>query len=166
MTFFYSEPSLGKEFIRQLFTQDLVFSNDDRQMLDWVAQGRHPIAIGIGNTLTNDYIDRGLSVRLLDGAALREGTYLTAGGGSVTVLKHAPHPNALKVYLDYLLSQEGQLEWVRSSGFASLRRDVPTDSVAALLVPKEGVQYRELHRENYVKLRAEVQDFVKSVSPR
>jgi iron(III) transport system substrate-binding protein len=166
LTFFYAEPSLGKDFIRQLFTQDIVVSNDDRQMLDWVGQGRHPIAIGVGNTITNEYIERGLPIRLFDATALREGSYLTAGNGSLVVVKNAPHPNALKVYLDWLLSPDGQLAWSRSSGFASLRRDVPSDHVAPLLIPREGVQYRELHRESYVQLREEVQDYIKPILPR
>jgi iron(III) transport system substrate-binding protein len=166
LTFFYAEPSLGKDFIRQFFTQDVVLSNDDRQMLDWVGQGRHPIAIGVGNTITNEYIERGLPLRLFDASALREGSYFTAGNGSLMVVKNAPHPNALKVYLDWLLSPEGQLAWSRSSGFASLRRDVPSDHVAPLLIPRDGVQYRELHREPYVRLREEVQDYVKSILPR
>jgi iron(III) transport system substrate-binding protein len=166
LTFYYVEPSLGKDFIRQLFTQEIPFSNDDRQMLDWVAQGRYPIAIGIGNTLANDYMDRGLPIRMLDTAGLREGTYLTSGAGSLAVVRNAPHPNALKVYLDYLLSVEGQTEWSRAAGLASLRRDVPSDHVPSYFTPKEGVQYVDISKERYVRLRDEVQEYVKSVSGR
>ena len=36
----------------------------------------------------------------------------------------APHPNAAKLWQDWILSQEGQSEWVRLVGMASARADV------------------------------------------
>jgi hypothetical protein len=106
-------------------------------------------------------IGRGLSLKHLDSAALQEVTYMTAGNGSVVAVRDAPHPNALKVYIDYLFSREGQLEWSKAAGFASLRRDVPRDHVLDILVPKEGVDYPDMSTEQYVKLRMELVNFIK-----
>src|SRR5918993_319182 len=64
--------------------------------------------------------------------ALQEGALTTAGNGALSIPKNPPHLNALKVYLDYLLSKEGQTEWSKAIGFASLRQDVPRDHVAHL----------------------------------
>jgi hypothetical protein len=75
------------------------------------------------------------------------------------VPRNPPHPNALKVYIDYLLSKEGQTEWSKAIGFASLRQDVPRDHVIQYLIPKEGVQYLDSHLERYVNLRNEVVAF-------
>jgi iron(III) transport system substrate-binding protein len=41
------------------------------------------------------------------------------------ILKQAPHPNAAKLFLDYLLSQEGQTLYVKAMGWGSARNDVP-----------------------------------------
>jgi iron(III) transport system substrate-binding protein len=41
------------------------------------------------------------------------------------ILKRAPHPNAAKLFLDYLLSQEGQTLYVKAMGWGSARKDVP-----------------------------------------
>ncbi len=165
VTFMYATESLGRDYLRQLFTQDLVIANDDRQIIDWVARGQYPIALGVSDTLANEFIDRGLAVRHMETARMREGGYITAGNGAVSVVRNAPHPNAVALYLDYLLSRDGQLAWSKAAGFASRRRDVPTDHVLELLVPKEGVTYQLNHAEQYVKLRGEILEFLKTVIP-
>ena len=165
-TYFYATESLGKDYIQRFFAQDITIANDDRQILDFVAREQYPIAIGVSNILTNEFIERGLPVKLLDSAALQEGSYITAGNGSFAIVRGAPHPNALRVYLDYLLSRDGQAEWTREIGFATLRQDVAKDKVDPLLVPKPGVQYMENHGERYVKMREEVVTFLNTVLPR
>src|SRR5581483_925184 len=87
MTFFYSTESLGPEFVRQLLAHGVIIAGDDRQILDWVARGQYPIAIGVSNPLTNQYIERGLPVRLLESAQVQEGVYLTAGPATVVIVK-------------------------------------------------------------------------------
>jgi iron(III) transport system substrate-binding protein len=107
----YFTDGLGPDFIRQLVAQDVVFTNDDRQLLDWVARGQYPIAFGPSNVLIAEYLGRGIKIAALDATQLREGTYFTSGNGNVAVVTNPPHPNATKVYLDYFLSREGQQEW-------------------------------------------------------
>jgi iron(III) transport system substrate-binding protein len=166
-TLWYSHDALGKDFIRKFLTQkDLVMPRDDRQMLDFAARGKYPIAIGPSDVLTNEFIARGLPLKHLHPETLKEGTYITAGNGSLVIVRNAPHPNALRVYVDFLLSPEGQLEWSKAARFASLRRDVPTDHVQDILVPKEGMSYPEISSEKYVRLREEIVEFIKTVMPR
>jgi iron(III) transport system substrate-binding protein len=163
-TLWYANPKLGKEFIQKIFTaQELALSRDDRQLLDFVGQGKYPIAIGPSEVLAKEWIGKGLPVRQMNPEALQEGALTTAGNGALSIPKNPPHPNALKVYLDYLLSKEGQTEWSKAIGFASLRQDVPRDHLAKFLIPKEGVQYLESHLERYVNLRTEVSTFVSTI---
>jgi iron(III) transport system substrate-binding protein len=164
-TFMYTTPALGKDYLQQLFKQDIVISSDDQQLVDWVARGQYSIAIGPSDTLVNEFIGKGLPVRNLDSARMKEGAYYTAGNGSLVVVHNAPHPNALKVYLDYLLSRDGQTGWTKSQGFPSLRRDVPTDNVQDLLIPKENVTYQQNSSEQYVKMQPEIAAFLKTVIP-
>jgi iron(III) transport system substrate-binding protein len=166
-TLWYTHESLGKDFIRKLLTQkDMVMPRDDRQMLDFAAHGKYPIAIGPSDVLTNEFISRGLPLKHLHPETLREGTYITAGNGSLVIVRNAPHPNALRVYVDYLLSAEGQLEWSKAVRFASLRRDVPKDHVQEILVPRENMTYRDISMRRYVDLREEIVQFIKSVLSR
>jgi ABC-type Fe3+ transport system substrate-binding protein len=107
-----------------------------------------------------------LPLKHLHPETVKEGTYITAGNGSMVIVRNAPHPNALRVYVDYLLSPEGQLEWSKAAGFASLRRDVPKDHVQDILVPKENMTYRDISMRRYVELREEIIQFIKSVLSR
>jgi iron(III) transport system substrate-binding protein len=168
-TFWYTQEKLGlgKSFIRQFFTtQEILLSNDDRQALDFVARGRHLLAVGSSGVLSFEFKSKGLPIELLSSSALQEGGFVTASNGTVSVVRNAPRLNAVKLYLDYLLSSEAQLAWSKASGLSSLRRDVSRDHIPELLVPKENITYQENHTEKYVLMRKEIVDFINSVLPR
>jgi ABC-type Fe3+ transport system substrate-binding protein len=153
--------------MRKIFAlKDLVMPRDDRQMLDFAARGKYPIAIGPSDVLTNEFIARGLPLKHLNPETLKEGTYITAGNGSLAIPRSAPHPNALRVYVDFFLSPEGQLEWSKAARFASLRRDVSKEHVQDILVPKDGMPYPDISTEKYVRLREEIVEFIKTIMPR
>src|SRR6266850_71449 len=163
VTFWYIKESqgFGKSFMRQLFTtQDVSLSNDERQLLDFVARGRYPIAIGPSGTQAFEMKNKGLPVELFGSAALQEGGVISASNGTVMVPRNAPHANAAKVYLDYLFSRDGQHVWSKATGLTSRRRDVSSDHIPDVLVPKEGVTYLADYKEPFVVLRDEVVDFV------
>lgn len=169
VTFWYIKESqgFGKNFMRQLFTtQEIVMTNDERQLLDFVARGRYPIAIGPSGTQAFEMKKKGLPVELFGSAALEEGGVISASNGTVMVPRNAPHSNSVKVYLDYLFSREGQHAWSKATGLTSRRRDVPSDHIPDVLVPKEGVTYLADYKEPFVVLRDEVVGFVNSVLPR
>jgi len=168
-TFWYTNEKLGlgKSFMKQLLTtQDIFMSNEERQIVDFVARGRYPIAIGPSGTLTFQLKAQGLPVELFGSAGLQEGGFVTASNGTISVVKNTPHPNAVKVYLNYLLSNEGQVVWSKASGLASLRRDVPKDHIPEILLPQEGVSYQETYREKYVLMRREIADFINTALQR
>jgi len=165
-TYWYTNEKrdLGKEFIRKLFTtQDVFVSREEQQMLDFVARGRYMIAIGPSVTLTFQLLSKGLPLALFGSAALQGGGFVTASNGTISVVRNAPHQNAVKVYIDYLLSREGQTAWTKASGLASLRTDVPKDHIPEVLVPDERVNYQETHLEKYVLLRREIVEFLNTV---
>jgi iron(III) transport system substrate-binding protein len=165
-TYWYTneKQGLGKEFIRKLFsTQEIFISREEQQILDFVARGRHAIAIGPSGTLTFQLISRGLPLALFGSGAMQSDGFVTASNGTITVVRNAPHQNAVKVYIDYLLSREGQISWSKASGLSSLRTDVPKDHIPEVLVPDEGVKYQETHLEKYVMMRKEIVDFLNTV---
>jgi len=56
----------------------------------------------------------------------------------VAVFNRAPHPNAAKVYLNWLLSKEAQTTYARATSYISSRLDVPTDHTFDWRVPVPG----------------------------
>lgn len=63
-------------------------------------------------------------------------------------LNKAPHPNAAKVYVNWLLSRRGQMLWQRVmnkvvvEGSDSMRIDIPKDDVLADAKRAPGRSYR------------------------
>jgi iron(III) transport system substrate-binding protein len=165
-TFFYTTPGLGKEYLRQLFATGVVLSKDDRQILDWVARGQYPLAISPSERQAAEMKAKGVPIELLSGNLLEESTYLSISFGAVTVINRPPHPNAVKLYLDWLLSQEGQTASSKASSLASRRLDVPTDHVNPAMVPQPGVQYQENYKEAYIPVREELAQFLAAELPR
>jgi iron(III) transport system substrate-binding protein len=107
-------------------------------------------------------MERGVPIAAVNPEKLRELPYVTAGTGSVAVLNRPPHPNAARVYLNWLLSRDGQTAWSKAVTFASLRQDVPRDHVDPYVIPKPGVPYLEQHREASVNMKDRVDDFIDS----
>lgn len=97
----------GEEYVRKLLTeQDTVVTSDNRQIVEWVVRGKYPIGIGFDSTNLLLFQEKGLGLNIKD---LQEGPVkLSRGFSSTVLLKDAPHPNAAKVYLNWLYSKEGQ----------------------------------------------------------
>ena len=107
---------------------------------------------------------KGVKVEFIDVHSLKEGGYMTAGQGTLSVANRAPHPNATKVYVNWLLSREGQLAYSKASGYVSRRVDVPQGHIRKGLIPKKDRKYIEIYRQQYQgKLKDEMNQFLKSV---
>ena len=78
----------------------------------------------------------------------KEGTYVTAGTGNLTILKEPPHPNATKVFVNWLLGKEGQETFSKAMNHASRRFDVNSGFIKAYgTVPaKEALKVQEYKR--------------------
>jgi iron(III) transport system substrate-binding protein len=137
MRFFYHQKSLGPEFIKRILTEtDIVISTDTRQMGDWLAGGKFALSVfGPISRMDLDIMQiQGLPVSWFAPEHFKEGAYITAGSGGVALINKAPHPNAAKVGLNWLLSREGQIVYQRiftegNDGPDSLRIDIPKDKV-------------------------------------
>ncbi len=141
LRFWYYTRDIGPAFIEQFFSkQNPAFSTDHRQMVDWLADGRYQIAIAVNNSFVAKAKGQGLPVAIAVKAP-REGQHLSYGYGSISLLRRAPHPAAVKVYVNWLLSRAGQQAFQRYTGDNSLRIDIPKDDVEAAIVPKSNGKY-------------------------
>jgi ABC-type Fe3+ transport system substrate-binding protein len=57
---------------------------------------------------------------------LKEGSYATSGAGNLGIVKEPPHPNATRVFVNWLLGKEGQEIYTKAMGQATRRLDVDT----------------------------------------
>jgi len=152
---------LGEEFVRALMSQDVVLTRDTRQLTEWVVRGQYPIAIGIGGTDIFEFTKQGLGLNVQPlGAKTPEAWRLSAAFGAVRLVSNAPDLNAAQVFVNWLLSREGQTAWAQVAGRASRRLDVPR---LEGLSPEPGIDYFDIDREENLALRDRAKQIAQEV---
>lgn len=126
-TFFYLHPELGPNFIRALAKQEPAILRDYTQEIDGIAREKYSILIGVSDIVAEARMKDGLPIAILDPRQIREGSDVSPGAGGLGLFNRAPHQNAAKVYINWLLSKEGQEGFAKVNGYISARLDVPTD---------------------------------------
>src|SRR5262245_50271174 len=110
LLFLYHNPQLGPEYLKKLFSvAGVTLVRDDRQQTDWLAAGKFPLTLTSKATEVEEAKNQGLPVDVLDAHAFkRDGVGLEAGGTMLALVNRAPHPNAAKVLINWVLSREEQ----------------------------------------------------------
>ncbi len=157
MQFFYFNPELGPEFVKKFFGgMDLQFAKNFRQMTDWLAQGRFAICMGCKDSMRAK--NQGLPVEDFDTSSWKEGTSFSSGGGSLSLLNQAPHPNAAKVFINWFLSRKGQLALQKlgdpDDPPNSRRIDIPKDNVPQDARLHPGIKYFDVVKPEYGDMKA------------
>jgi iron(III) transport system substrate-binding protein len=141
---FYHHPELGPSFVRKLFGEmDITLFRDYRQGPDWLAVGKYAICFFCDVDVSKQ---QGLPVDTFGPNAFKEGGGLVQQFGTLTLINGAPHPNAARVFINWLLSRRGQIALQKSlvnseSPPDSLRIDIPKDDVPLHARRIEGVKY-------------------------
>jgi iron(III) transport system substrate-binding protein len=144
--FLYNIPDLGAPFLSRLFTEmDITVSREDRQAMDWLAVGKFPLCIFCGDIEKARV--QGLPVDEFNTYAWKEGSAIYSGSnGTVALMGNAPHPNAARVFINWLLSREGQTSFQKIMNgpdlvMESMRLDIPKDPIPAARRRASGVNY-------------------------
>lgn len=152
MQFYYYSPDLGPEFMRKFFGgMDITYSKNFRQMTDWLSQGKFAICVGCKDSLRAK--NQGLPVDDFDTNGWKEGSSFSAGGGSLSLMNQAPHPNAAKVFVNWFLSRKGQMALQKLGDVddpANSRRiDIPKDGIPPDNRLQPGVKYFDVVKPEY-----------------
>lgn len=131
LRFIYYHPELGPEFITRLFSEmDVTLSRDQRQAIDWVANGRFAFCVFCRSSAATEAKAQGLPVDHIHPAGLKEMPRLRGSASTITFMNRSPRPNAAKVFINWFLSRRGQIVYQESHGDRdSLRIDIPKDKV-------------------------------------
>jgi iron(III) transport system substrate-binding protein len=136
---------LGTEFMRALANQAPVILKDGRQLVEWLAHGKYPVLIaGHGESLTH-FIKEGAPISIVEATDSRT---LGPSSGIISLINKAPHPAAAKLFLNWILTKEGQTILSTTIGLPSRRVDVPTGHLLKATVPKAGESYVEYSEES------------------
>ena len=152
MQFYYYSPEIGPEFMKKFFGgMDVTYAKNFRQMTDWLAQGKFAICMGCKDSARAK--NQGLPVDDFDTNGWKEGSSFSAGGGSISYLNQAPHPNAAKVFLNWFLSPKGQIALQKlgdpDDAANSRRIDIPKDDIPPDNRLQPGVKYFDVVKPEY-----------------
>jgi len=160
-TFFYLHPELGADFIRALAKQDLIMLRDYTTQADELGHGRYPVLIGTADFVVERRIRQQVPIAVVNPRQLKEGSDVSPANGAAALYQNAPHPNAAKVYINWLLSKDGQSYFAKNMGYISARRDVSTDHTFPWRVPQPGAI--KTYDEHAMMMKKKVRVLVREV---
>lgn len=129
---------LGWDYFKELVKQEPVIITDTRLGVEWLARGKQAIAWAARSESMIEFQRAGAPVKYIK---MNEGAYGTDAGQGFVKLKDSPHRTASIVFINWLLTREGQTIFSESRGFESNRIDVAKDHVDPIRVRSPGVQY-------------------------
>lgn len=114
----------GEEYLKRFVDQKLALSRDQRVLAEILAKGKVGMVVGLTYYSYAPFIKAGLPVAPFP--TPKEGVYVSGGSGHLVALKNAPHPNAMRVFVNWFLSREGQEVYTRAMHQGTRRLDVDT----------------------------------------
>jgi len=154
--FFYYHQELGPAFIRKLFGEmEVTLFRDFRQGPDWLATGKYAICFFCDVDVLKQ---QGLPVDTFGPRVFKEGGGLVQQFGTVALVNRAPHPNAAKVFINWLLSRSGQIALQKRTAHAespadSLRTDIPKNEVPFEQRRLPDIKYLDTGRPEWMDMK-------------
>jgi iron(III) transport system substrate-binding protein len=145
----YKNKSLGPDFMQKLYgDMEVTIARDQRQLVDWLATGKAALCIACDDADLGTAKENRLPVETI-AQTLREGDYVAAGQGAISMLTPAPHPHAAQMFLNWFLSREGQTIYQEQSvksgqrNANSRRMDIAKEMIHPEYRLKEGTEILE-----------------------
>ncbi len=135
---------IGWDIWREMAKQEPVILRDEKLMVTWLAMGKYPLII---SPKPEPMADAKAAGAPIDEISVPDAQY--SSGDTISLMKNAPHPNAAKVYINWLLSQEGQTVYHTAQSTWSARKDVVLNSTPAKK-PVPGVKYFDSNNEEFL----------------
>jgi len=154
--------TFGDDIIRRFWKdQEVVLSRDIRQMTEFMVRGRYAMGIGaVRDVILPEFLAEGLGRNLkhleLDGIE-----HVSGGSDLAYIFNRPPHPNAAKLFVNWILTKEAQDLWSRHASINSRRVDLPPANPEAVATP--GKKYIKIDSEELVDEVQKTQDIAKAV---
>ncbi len=110
------------DYLRSLAGQDIVVTRDYRLQVEQVSRGKYALALWARAENTIEFLDLRAPIATVK---LTEPGVVTPGASGVSIAKIPAHPNGATVFLNWLLSRDGQALYSKTLNQPSFRADVP-----------------------------------------
>jgi iron(III) transport system substrate-binding protein len=141
--------TFGPDFVKRLYQdQKPTISRDGRQSAQFLAQGSFPILVGPEPTYIEQFKEQGYPLEyVFPGDAP---TIVSGGYGLLSLVNKAPHPNAAKLYINWLASRDPQQKFAQALRAVSLRTDETYEGLPDWLFMHKGVKYLDTYDWKFV----------------
>lgn len=150
---------VGWDYVRNLSKQ-VTITADSRLLVEWVAQGKYPIGLAPQTAVVTEFIRAGAPLKVFVPV---EGVHLTASSGSIALINKAPHPNAAKLFTNWILTKEGQTIYSQAFGQPSARMDVTTEGIDTDTIPDPARKYFLGDFEDFIMTEPENMRMARSI---
>lgn len=108
-----------EDYIKALGQQQLRFFTTITQEMTALSRGEHMASVRGSDAQASAFVQEKAPIKAI---GLNEGTLVTVR--AISAIDGAPHPNATKLFMNWLLGPEGQAVYTKSLGMAPVRKDV------------------------------------------
>jgi iron(III) transport system substrate-binding protein len=132
----------GEDFIKKLYIeQQPQILRDRRQITDGIMRGSYAIALGAEDDDMEKLAKEGMTLHPVYTLTDLPGS-TSAGVGQLALMSNAPHPNAARLFINWMASKEGMELFSRTRGGGPTRTDIDASKwMPAENIPKPGVEY-------------------------
>lgn len=115
--------------------QETVIERDNRIQVETVARGKYSLGLAPNPDNMSNFMSLGAP---LDVVIFKQGVRVTSAAGAFAVPVKQAHPNAAKLFANWLLTKEGQTIFSKGFGNPSLRTDVSTEGFNPIFLAQPG----------------------------
>jgi iron(III) transport system substrate-binding protein len=135
----------GDDFVRKLFVdQKPLISRERRQLTDEVLRGIHPITFGAEDGEIERLREEGMPVKAI--FSLEDMPGAVSGGNMVALMDQPPHPNAARIFVNWMASKEAGEIYGRALKMVPARTDIDAASfMPPEVIPQPGVNYFDVY---------------------
>ena len=155
----------GEEFVKKLYIDQKPFLTDQtRSLTDGLARGTYFIAFNLGSDDVLSLQEEGFPLVNIYSLPDARGT-ISAGSGTMALLNKAPHPNAARLFVNWMASKEGLEVYARARGTPTTRNDIDELSFVFLEeIPHSDLRYFDNADWNYhVTKRSKIRQYIRTL---
>ncbi|MBI2934937.1 MAG: extracellular solute-binding protein [Chloroflexi bacterium] len=147
------------DVFKKLAAHDVQITRDQRLLLESVARGKYAIGLGQSMALFAEFERAKAPIRIHN---FKEPRFISGGPGNLAVFNNNPHPNATKLYVNWILSKEGSTVWAQAFQYPVARQDVPKEGLNPDTLPRADDIFPDQEQMNLrVELRKESAEIFK-----
>jgi iron(III) transport system substrate-binding protein len=149
----------GEDYATKLYKgQNVALTRDYSQLADWVAHGSYPIGLAATTNYLLPFIKAGIPIEQPE---MPDAPSALGGGfGDVAIWNKAPHPNAARVFANWIVSKEGIEIYGPTQTQVSVRTDVDNSWAPPQDIPQPGIKYLDTYDYDFEEgPRLKIRDF-------